>query len=148
MNRLDEKNQSVRREMKEQKPVVLVVEDYEPLIPMIHLYLNGMGLEEDSLWAKNLKELRNIIEEATDINVVILDHKLPEGDSMELGHLIKKKFPRCKLIATSGDSSYEQMLNGGCHYEMAKVFTLEQFERTVQKALKESLSLRECASVP
>ncbi len=86
---------------KQQRPVVLVVED-EPLMLMDALNLvKDAGYEP--IGAKDADEAIRILENRNDIRVVFTDVNMPGSmDGIRLAHAVRNRWPPIEIIVTSG----------------------------------------------
>lgn len=88
---------------------VLLVDDEEDFVEMLSLRLNEMG--ERVKACHSGKECLKILEK-TDIDVVILDIKMPGMDGIETLKEIKKAFPLLEVIMLTGHGSTETAVEG------------------------------------
>lgn len=112
---------------------VLLVDDEEDFVEMLALRLQEAGEKVFSAYSgqaclETLKE--------TDIDVVILDIKMPGMDGMETLREIKKRFPLVEVIMLTGhgsaDTAVEGMKLGAFDYLMKPA----EFEDLTQKLAK------------
>lgn len=88
---------------------VLLVDDEKDFVEMLSLRLNEVG--EKVTTAHSGKEcLENL--ENKEIDVVILDIKMPGMDGMETLREIKKRFPLVEVIMLTGHGSTETAVEG------------------------------------
>ncbi len=88
---------------------VLVVDDEKDFVEMLSLRLQEEG--EKVSTAHSGKECLEILEK-TNIDVVILDIKMPGMDGMETLGEIKKRFPIIEVIMLTGHGSTETAVEG------------------------------------
>ena len=88
---------------------VLVVDDEKDFVEMLSLRLQEVG--EKVSTAYNGKECLETLEK-TNIDVVILDIKMPGMDGMETLREIKKRFPIIEVIMLTGHGSTETAVEG------------------------------------
>ena len=88
---------------------ILLVDDEKDFVEMLSLRLNEAG--EKVTAAYSGKECLETLEN-TEIDVVILDIKMPGMDGMETLKEIKKKFPLIEVIMLTGHGSAETAVEG------------------------------------
>jgi len=88
---------------------VLLVDDEKDFIEMLSLRLKEVG--EKITVAYSGQEALDTLEKA-DIDVVILDIKMPGMDGIETLREIKKKFPLVEVIMLTGHGSTETAVEG------------------------------------
>ena len=88
---------------------VLLVDDEKDFVEMLSLRLNEVG--EKVTAAYSGKECLETLENK-EIDVVILDIKMPGMDGMETLREIKKRFPLVEVIMLTGHGSAETAVEG------------------------------------
>jgi len=88
---------------------VLVVDDEKDFVEMLSLRLKEVG--EKVTAAYSGRECLEILEK-TDIDVVILDIKMPGMDGIETLREIKKRFPLVEVIMLTGHGTTETAVEG------------------------------------
>ena len=88
---------------------VLVVDDEEDFVEMLSLRLNEAGERVTSAFSG--KECLETLEK-TDIDVVILDIKMPGMDGMQTLKEIRKRFPLIEVIMLTGHGTTETAVEG------------------------------------
>ena len=88
---------------------VLLVDDEKDFVEMLSLRLNEMGERVTSCHSG--KECLDALEK-TDIDVVILDIKMPGMDGIETLREIKRRFPLVEVIMLTGHGSTETAVEG------------------------------------
>jgi len=89
---------------------VLLVDDERPFVETMVKRLNKRDLE--LVTAFNGNEALNRLEEDGDIEVVILDIKMPVMDGMEALSRIKSKHPLVEVIMLTGHATVETGIEG------------------------------------
>ena len=89
---------------------VLLVDDEKDFVEMLSLRLNEVG--EKIVTAYSGKECLEMLEKKKDIDVVILDIKMPGMDGIETLKEIKKRFPLVEVIMLTGHGSTETAIEG------------------------------------
>ena len=85
----------------EQKPVVLIVEDEF----LVRIFAGEIAEEAgfDAVAAADADEAIRILQNRTDIRVVLTDINLPGYlDGLELAHAIRHRWPSIQVVVTSG----------------------------------------------
>jgi CheY-like chemotaxis protein len=105
------------------QPVILIVEDEE--INMIYLKrilsLKGYKL----LLATNAPDAISFIEEGSNVDLILMDMKMPGMDGFEATRRIKKLTPDIKIAAVtaySSDADRDSCIEAGCDEYIAKPF--------------------------
>ena len=88
---------------------VLIVDDEKDFVEMLSLRLNEVGEKVSSAYSGQ-ECLENL--EKADIDVVILDIKMPGMDGIETLKEIKKRFPLVEVIMLTGHGSTETAVEG------------------------------------
>jgi DNA-binding NtrC family response regulator len=88
---------------------VLIVDDEKDFVEMLSLRLNELG--EKVSFAYSGQECLEILGKE-DIDVVILDIKMPGMDGIETLKEIKKRFPLVEVIMLTGHGSTETAVEG------------------------------------
>ena len=88
---------------------VLIVDDEKDFVEMLSLRLNEVGEKVSSAYSG--QECLETLEKA-DIDVIILDIKMPGMDGIETLKEIKKRFPLVEVIMLTGHGSTETAVEG------------------------------------
>ena len=89
---------------------ILVVDDEVDFVEMLSLRLKEVG--EIVISVHNGQDCLKTLEEKDNIDVVILDIKMPGMDGIEVLKEIKKKFPLMEVIMLTGHGSTETAVEG------------------------------------
>jgi len=114
---------------------VLVVEDDDALLRAMSRVLPDWF--EDIVTANSIEQARGKQDPVP--NVVILDVKLPDGDSVELARELAELRPMPLMIAISGEASPKQafQLNEiGVRAYLSKPFSLKEFRQLISEQLE------------
>ena len=90
--------------------VVLIAEDEEINYLFLQTVLMKMNLNLKLYHAKNGQEAIDICEKYKNIDIVLMDIKMPILNGFEATKLIKEKFPKIKIIAQTAYSQSEEEL--------------------------------------
>jgi len=115
---------------------VLIAEDEEYNFLMLVELLAELNL--DIIRAKNGKEAVEICRTHSDIDLILMDLKMPVLDGFEATRQIKKLNPDVPVIAQTAyttDRDKERAFACGCTEFVSKPFKLEQFLTLIQKQL-------------
>lgn len=91
------------------KSYIMLVDDEEDFVEMLDLRLKEIG--ENVVTAYNGSECLNVLE-TQDIDVVILDVKMPGMDGIEVLQAIKKQYPLIEVIMLTGHGTIEIAIEG------------------------------------
>jgi DNA-binding NtrC family response regulator len=91
------------------KSTIMLVDDEEDFVEMLDLRLKEIG--ENVVTAYNGSECLNVLE-TQDIDVVILDVKMPGMDGIEVLQAIKKQYPLIEVIMLTGHGTIEIAIEG------------------------------------
>jgi DNA-binding NarL/FixJ family response regulator len=58
----------------------------------------------------SVKEAKTVLKQQHDIDVVLLDLILPDGNGIEIARFIKKRYPEIKILVISADTERENIL--------------------------------------
>ena len=88
---------------------VLIVDDEKDFVEMLSLRLNEIG---EKVWcAYSGKECLDMLE-IENIEVIVLDIKMPGMDGIEVLKVIKKKYPLIEVILLTGHGAAETAVEG------------------------------------
>jgi DNA-binding NtrC family response regulator len=88
---------------------ILLVDDEEDFVEMLSLRLEAVG--EEVTPAHSGTECLQVLEER-DVDVVILDVKMPGMDGIETLQEIKRRFPLVEVILMTGHGTVESAIQG------------------------------------
>ena len=118
---------------------ILIVEDEE----LNHLFLKALLEEIDQnivmLHAKNGKEAVDICKESAEINLVLMDLKMPVMNGFEASRIIKEFNPDLPIVAQTAYSTKAdrvKALSAGCNEFISKPISEEKLTIIVNKYLK------------
>jgi len=120
------------------KYTVLIVEDEETNYLYINTFLNYYELNLTILHAKHGQEAVEICKKNQEIDLVLMDLKMPVMTGFEATKLIKKFRPNLKIIAQTAYSTKEekeQAFAAGCDDFISKPISEEDLNRMIDKHL-------------
>jgi DNA-binding NtrC family response regulator len=122
---------------------ILIVDDEQLVRWSLKERLNAAGYDiiEAGLAAEAFERIGS-----TEIDLVLLDFKLPDGDGLTVLKRIKEASPEIQVILMTGYSSVENAVEAmklGAYHYVNKPFNLDEVELLVQKALETSQLRRE-----
>ena len=123
-------------------PKILVVDD-EPQFERLILQRFRRQIRAGTyafVFAHNGKEALRILEEQSDIQVVLSDINMPEMDGLELITTIHATYPMIRVVIVSayGDmDNIRQAMNQGAFDFVTKPIDFANLEGTIQKTLRE-----------
>ncbi len=118
-------------------PFVLLVDDEEPFVQTMTKRLTKRNLRV--IMAFNGAEALEKIGKNTNLDVVILDVKMPGMDGIETLGEIKKAYPLVEVIMLTGHATVESGIEGmksGAYDYLMKPCDLEQLMLKVEQATK------------
>ena len=89
---------------------ILIVDDEKDFVEMLSLRLKETGEKVTSVYSG--KECLETLEEKKDVDVVILDIKMPGMDGIDTLREIRKRFPLIEVIMLTGHGSTETAVEG------------------------------------
>jgi len=115
---------------------ILIVEDEE----INNMFFDAALSRTESklLWAKNGKEAVDIIEDSDDVDIILMDIRLPIMDGCEATRRIKKNHKKIPIIAQTAyalEGDKERILNAGCDDYLSKPIRFEELLSTIDKYL-------------
>ncbi|MBA2880334.1 DNA-binding NtrC family response regulator [Desulfosalsimonas propionicica] len=116
---------------------VLIVDDEKDFVEMFSLRLQEAG--QKVFEAYSGKECLDMLTERPDIDVVVLDIKMPGMDGIETLQQIKKKFPIVEVILLTGHGTIETAVEGmrlGAYDYLLKPADFEDFKTKLERARK------------
>ena len=116
---------------------ILVVDDEEFVLESAQQTLEAVGYEVVTA-LDAAAALRRIEKEGGTIDGVVTDLRMPGMGGLELIRTLRAKRPTLPIVAASGvaDGCTEEALEAGAHTFLAKPFTAEKLEESLQEALR------------
>jgi hypothetical protein len=116
---------------------ILIVEDEETNFMLLNEYLRFTGSE--IIWAKNGEDSIRICKKNKNIDLVLMDIRMPGIDGFEAARQIKQIRPTLKIIAqtafaSSGDR--EKSMNSYCDDYLPKPIKLNDLIGVIKKQLE------------
>lgn len=119
------------------KESLLIVEDEKLQREILEDYLSKKGY---SLYLAESQEKAKEILQSKDVNLILLDWRLPDGDGLDLLDHIKQTYPHIPVIMITAFASIEHAvlsMKRGAYYYLAKPINLEELTLILERALKE-----------
>ena len=119
------------------KPLVMLVDDEVPFVETLTKRLEKRGLQIIS--AHDGQEALEKLDKNRNVDVVILDVKMPGMDGIEVLRGIKKSYPLIEVIMLTGHATVETAIEGmklGAYDYLMKPCELEQLMAKVEAATK------------
>ena len=116
---------------------VLIVDDEKDFVEMFSLRLQEAG--QRVFEAYSGRECLDMLAQRPDIDVVVLDIKMPGMDGIETLQQIKKKFPIVEVILLTGHGTIETAVEGmklGAYDYLLKPADFEDFKKKLEGARK------------
>ncbi len=128
---------------------LLIVDDEQDILQSLEeLFKYESGLEIDVSTAKTAKDAVNLLEKKK-FDVVMTDIKMPGMNGIELFHVIKENWPKCRVIFLTGyrdfDDLYEIMQNKDVRY-LLKSEEYDVLVKNVSEAFQEIDDMMRCES--
>ncbi|MEN8141032.1 MAG: HD domain-containing phosphohydrolase [Thermodesulfobacteriota bacterium] len=124
---------------------VLVVDDDEAVLGMVHLMVSRFGLQIDK--ANNGEEALQLLKKGR-YGLLITDIAMPRMDGMELLLHVKEHYPELDVLAISGHHelyNFTDLVAAGAVDFMAKPFQANELKAKLQRIYRERLILAELA---
>ena len=119
------------------KPLVMLVDDEVPFVEIMTKRLEKRSLQIIS--AYDGQEALEKLDKNRNVDVVILDVKMPGMDGIEVLREIKKSYPLIEVIMLTGHATVETAIEGmklGAYDYLMKPCELEQLMAKVEAATK------------
>ncbi|MBW2622251.1 MAG: response regulator [Deltaproteobacteria bacterium] len=117
------------------KANILLVDDEIPFVKTVTKRLLKRGM--NSLSAGSGEEALARLEDDADIEIVILDIKMPGVDGLEILAEIKRNYPLVEVIILTGDASVESAIKGmrlGAFDYLVKPCSVEELVSKIEEA--------------
>lgn len=115
---------------------VLVVDDEEFILETTRETLRDAGYRVFTA-SKGQEALRIVEESRDDVDVVVTDLRMPDMDGLSLIRTLDAQYPHLPIVAASGvaDGRTDEALTAGAHTFLAKPFSAETLQGTLQEVL-------------
>ena len=117
-------------------PKILVVDDEQTLRSALFRIFSRRSYQV--ITTANIGEAEKVITSNSDLELAIVDIKLPDGDGIELLSTLKQKYNDIPVIVLTGFASIEvavQATKMGAYHFMTKPFNIEELVSLAEKAL-------------
>ena len=118
-------------------PLVMLVDDEVPFVEALTKRLKKRNL--NILTAFSGREALQTLDKHRNIDVVILDVKMPDLDGIETLREIKKAYPVTEVVMLTGHATVESAIEGmrfGAYDYLMKPCAIEQLMTKVEEATK------------
>lgn len=125
------------------KESLLIVEDEKLQREILQDFLSKRGYQ--LYLSETIEETKKLLQEK-DINLVLLDWRLRDGDGLDLLEFIKQNYPYIPVIMITAFASIEHAvisMKKGAYYYLAKPINLEELVLLIERALREFKLTRE-----
>jgi two-component system chemotaxis response regulator CheY len=117
--------------------MVLIVDDDEGIRLLFKYMMREGGLQ--AVFATDLAAARRAIAQAADCALLIADHSLPDGSGLEAARLYREKFPKGKVMLSTGAVEVDGILADaraeGCAGVLRKPFDPDEALAQIQAVL-------------
>ncbi|MEW5844663.1 MAG: response regulator [Bacteroidota bacterium] len=115
---------------------ILVADDDNISVILLTSYLKG--IDADFIVARNGEEALNLFEQNTDIDLILMDIKMPKLNGLEATKQIKAKNPDVKIIVETAFAMVDderKALEAGCDAYITKPINGEKLSGMVKSML-------------
>jgi len=129
------------------KEVILIVDDAPETLEVLRRNLEGEGYRVSA--ARSVAEALAVLD-ATPVDLVITDYKMPKVSGMDLVRHVRENLPGTEVVMITGYASIEgaiEAIKTGAEEYLPKPFTDEELFEAVRRAL-EKRSRRRAAAAP
>lgn len=119
-----------------QAPKILVVDDEQTLRSALFRIFSRRNYQV--ITTGNIREAESVITSNSELELAIVDVKLPDGDGIELLSTLKQKYNNIPIIVLTGFASIDVAVKAtrmGAFHFMTKPFNIEELVSIVDKAL-------------
>ncbi|NVO03241.1 MAG: response regulator transcription factor [Bacteroidetes bacterium] len=123
----------------EKKIRVFIVDDHSIFRKGLRMQLKEIKIAELIGEAADGKELLEFIESNSEIDIILLDIKMPVMTGIEAATIIKSKFPNIKIIGLSmfdDEEYFQNLLEAGAEGYLLKNVGKEELERAIISVYK------------
>lgn len=121
---------------------ILLVEDEEVIRNLCKRLLTKMG--HDIAFASGVKEAMDKIQGMQDLDLLVTDIKLPDGDGIQVMRCFRQKYPSTAVLIITGSPSPEtrpgelQEMGFSKDDILFKPFEIKEFESRIHRCFEES----------
>ena len=117
---------------------ILLVDDEVPFVETLTRRLNRRGMDIISVLSG--EEALDLLAKNTDIEIVVLDVKMPGMNGLETLAEIKRNYPQIEVIILTGHSAIESAIKGmrlGAFDYLTKPCELEALAQKIRQAIRQ-----------
>ncbi len=114
--------------------IILVADDVETNFLLLEIGLSKTGVT--LLWAKNGQEAVDICLQRNDINLILMDLRMPKKNGYAATQEIRAYFPHLPIIAQTSYAMTEdrqKCLDAGCNDYIAKPFNVKALTEMISR---------------
>jgi CheY-like chemotaxis protein len=120
---------------------ILIAEDSELNFILLKKNIEPWGAS--IIWAKDGKQLIDIVENNNDIDVILMDLSMPEMDGYTATKILRKNGFKKPIIAQSSfisESEIDMVFEAGCNDYITKPFKREELFNKINALLLQNIS--------
>jgi len=128
--------------MSQQK--ILIVDDEQTLRSALFRIFSRRGYQV--ITTSSIAEAERVITTTSDLELALVDVKLPDGDGIDLISTLKQKYNDIPVVVLTGFASIEvavQATKRGAYHFMTKPFNIEELVMLAEKALSHKMLVAE-----
>ncbi len=134
----NQNNQNIEKNKQSQQKYILLIEDDISVAGTMEIMLERMGYE--SLHCLNPLEAIDLLDAGEKFDLIISDYKMPHMTGLEMAKNLYKKYPKLKIIMTTGFSDKKigtQLKNTAITTILKKPANQDEIKKAINEAFKE-----------
>jgi DNA-binding NarL/FixJ family response regulator len=116
----------------------LIVDDHEILRMGLCALLGQMDVEHDLFEAGTLQEGLDFVDQNDDIDLILVDYNLPDGNGLELVKHLKDTHLHCHILVMSGNETHElavEAMVSGANGFLPKSYVSQEVKSALSKVM-------------